>query len=71
MQIFPGKTIALNRVGRAEISTVELPRFPDQTEVIYETCVFYDDAPSEVFDRYTDINEAHRSHNIILMGMIG
>ena len=70
MMIFPGKTIALNRVGGAEISTVELPRLPGDERVRYETCVFYDDAGSEVFDQYDKAEEAHRSHNIIFMGFM-
>jgi hypothetical protein len=70
MMIFPGKIVALNRVGKAEISTVELPRMPGDDQVRYETCVFYDDAGSEVFDQYDTIEDAHASHNIIFMGLM-
>ena len=71
MVIFPGRIIALNRVGKTEISTVELPRMPGDDQVRYETCVFYDDAGSEVFDQYDTIEDAHQGHNIIFMGFFG
>ena len=64
--LFPGKQIALNRVGDREISTVDLPRFPGEVEVVYETCVFFDNNDSNVVARYDSEAEAHRSHNAIV-----
>jgi hypothetical protein len=64
--IFPGKKIALNRVGPREISTVELPRFDGEDRVQYETCVFLDDGSSNVVGRYDTIEEAHHFHNAIV-----
>jgi len=64
--IFPGKTIALNRVGPREISTVELPRFDVGDRVQYETCVFLDDGSSNVVGRYDTLEEAHHFHNAIV-----
>ena len=64
--IFPGKQIALNRVGIREISTVELPRFAGEDRVRYETCVFFDNGSSDVVGRYNTLEEAHQFHNAIV-----
>ena len=67
MQIFPGKQISLNRVGRVEISTVELPRLPGDDRVRYETCLFYDDAGSDVVAQYATQDAAIGNHNQIFL----
>jgi hypothetical protein len=64
--IFPGKQIALNRIGSAEISTVELPRLGFDAQVRYETCIFYDHSPSNVVAQYDTAEEAHKAHNRIV-----
>ena len=64
--LFPGKQIALNSVGDREISTVELPRLPGEVEVVYETCIFFDNGDSNVVARYDSEAAAQRSHNAIV-----
>jgi hypothetical protein len=66
MMIVPGKQLALNRVGDSEISTVELPRFPGEDQIVYETCIFSDNGTSNVVGRYENASEAHRAHNAIV-----
>ena len=61
MQIFPGRQIALARVGDREISTVELPRFPGDP-VRFETCIFPDSAPSHVVAQYDSAETAESRH---------
>ena len=65
--IFAGKQIALNRVRDMEISTVELPRFPGDNRVRYETCLFYDNGTSEVLRQYDTVEAAIGNHNQIFM----
>ena len=62
MEFFTGKKVALTRVGNLEISTVELPRFLNESRVVYETCIFPDEGNSYVVARYESIDEAKRSH---------
>jgi hypothetical protein len=59
------KQIALNRVGEMEISTVELPRFAGE-DIVYETCIFYDNGNSNVVAQYKNVADAHRAHNAIV-----
>ena len=66
MEFFAGKKVALTRVGDLEISTVELPRFLNESRVVYETCIFPDEGLSYVVARYESIDEAKRSHASIV-----
>ena len=61
MMIFPGRQVAVTRVGDREISTVELPRFPGEP-VRFETCIFHDHAPSHVVAQYVTEAEAQIEH---------
>ena len=62
MEFFTGKKVALTRVGNLEISTVELPRFLNESRVVYETCIFPDDGLSDVVARYDSETAAARGH---------
>jgi hypothetical protein len=66
MQIFPGKQIALTRVGLNEISTVELPRLPDDDRQVWETCIFPDEGLSDVVARYDSAEKAVQGHADII-----
>ena len=62
MEFLPGKKVALTRVGNIEISTVELPRFFNESRVVYETCIFPDEGASYVVARYESLTEATQAH---------
>ncbi len=65
MQIFPGRQIAVTRVGDQEISTVELPRLPGD-DIKFETCIFPDHGLSHVVARYDTEEEARFKHDFLV-----
>jgi len=62
MKIFPGKQIAITRIGLLEISTVELPRLPGDDRQVWESCIFPDEGPSDVVARYDSAEKAAQGH---------
>jgi len=61
--------ISLNKINDMEISTVILPMF-DNSPKVWETCIFYADGSSDIYDRYTTEAEALASHNAYVRNLL-